>query len=105
VAGESGVRGVEEEVRRRASIGRIFPWFILGFVAMALANTLHLFPPVMIHLFTGAGRFMIVMALAAIGLNANIRKMLGAGFKPLILGLAVWATVAVSSIIVQRLLV
>lgn len=46
---------------------------------------------------------MIVMALAAIGLSADFKKMLKTGLKPLFLGLIVWFIVAIVSILVQFL--
>jgi uncharacterized membrane protein YadS len=44
---------------------------------------------------------MIVMALSAVGLSADFRKMLKTGVKPLFLGLIVWFTVTVVSLGVQ----
>jgi uncharacterized membrane protein YadS len=44
---------------------------------------------------------MIILALTAVGLNANFRKFLKTGFKPVLLGLAVWFVVAVTSLVVQ----
>jgi uncharacterized integral membrane protein (TIGR00698 family) len=82
---------------------RVFPWFILGFLATSLVNTLHLLPVSALSAAAAAGRFLIVMALAAVGLNANLRKMVQAGFRPILLGLGVWASVAVSSLAIQRL--
>ena len=41
------------------------------------------------------------MALTAIGLSADLRRMAGTGFKPIALGLGVWIAVAVSSLAVQ----
>jgi uncharacterized membrane protein YadS len=47
------------------------------------------------------GKFMIVMALSAIGLSADFKKMLKTGVKPIFLGLIVWLVVALVSIAVQ----
>jgi uncharacterized membrane protein YadS len=47
------------------------------------------------------GKFMIVMALSAIGLSADFKKMLKTGVKPIFLGLIVWFVVALVSIAVQ----
>jgi uncharacterized membrane protein YadS len=48
------------------------------------------------------GKFMIVMAMSAIGLSTDLRKLLANGRKPLILGLCCWAAVAAVSLAVQR---
>ncbi|HPT87314.1 MAG TPA: putative sulfate exporter family transporter, partial [Bacillota bacterium] len=52
-------------------------------------------------LCTETGKFLIVVALSAIGLNSDFKKMMKTGFKPMLLGLIVWASVTVTSIIVQ----
>ncbi len=42
----------------------------------------------------------IVMARAGVGLNADLRKVVSAGFRPILLGLGVWVSVAVSSLVI-----
>jgi len=44
---------------------------------------------------------MIIVALTAIGLSANLRKMAATGARPILLGLGVWAAVSISSLLVQ----
>jgi len=83
------------------SLKRIFPWFVLGFLATSLLNTLGLFRWDTTHLLSEAGKFLIIMALTAIGLGADLKKMLKTGVKPLFLGLIVWFVVSVVSIGVQ----
>lgn len=83
------------------SFRKIFPWFIVWFLAASLLNTLGFINAQAAGYITAAGKFMIVTALSAIGLNSNFRQMLKAGFKPMLLGLIVWICVAVTSIIVQ----
>lgn len=83
------------------SFKKIFPWFILWFLIASLLNTLGIFTGNSIHYINIIGKFMIVMALSAIGLSADFKKMLKTGLKPLFLGLIVWFTVAIVSLIVQ----
>ncbi len=83
------------------SLKKIFPWFIVGFLAASLLNTLGLFRADSVDWLGNAGKFLIVMALTAVGLNADFKKMLKTGIKPLLLGLLVWLVVAVVSIAVQ----
>jgi uncharacterized integral membrane protein (TIGR00698 family) len=83
------------------SLKKIFPWFILWFLVASLLNTLGLFDATAIKCINTLGKFMIVMALSAVGLSADFKKMLKTGIKPMILGLIVWFTVAVVSLIVQ----
>ncbi|MDK2933836.1 MAG: hypothetical protein PWP27_1646 [Clostridiales bacterium] len=80
------------------SFKKIFPWFILWFLVASLLNTLGLFTNDLIHSFKLIGKFMIVVALSAIGLSADFRKMLKTGIKPLFLGFLVWFVVTAVSI-------
>ena len=81
---------------------KVFPWFVLGFVFAAVINTAVDSAPLFAHLVV-AGKFMIVMAMAAIGLNTNLKKLLTNGFKPVFLGVCCWSAVAVASLAVQRI--
>lgn len=83
------------------SFKKIFPWFIIWFLVASLLNTIGLFSANSIHYINIIGKFMIVMALTAIGLNTDFKKMLKTGVKPILLGLMVWFIVAIVSIIVQ----
>lgn len=85
------------------SFVRVFPWFVLGFLLAAVITSIFPIP----HAVTGAlgqsGKFMIVMAMAAIGLSTDIKALVAQGKKPLLLGLACWAAVASVSLAVQYL--
>ncbi|MBU3143114.1 YeiH family protein [Clostridium sp. CF012] len=83
------------------SMSKIFPWFILWFLVASVLNTLGLFKGNSISYINTLGKFMIVMALSAIGLCSDFKKMMKNGVKPILLGLIVWFTVAIVSIAVQ----
>jgi len=83
------------------SFKKIFPWFIVWFLIASLLNTLGLFKGNSIIYINTLGKFMIVMALCAIGLNTDFKKMIKNGTKPILLGFIVWVSVAVVSILVQ----
>jgi uncharacterized integral membrane protein (TIGR00698 family) len=76
------------------------PVFIVLFLLASLLNTLGLMgqfgPSVQL-----IGRWVLVVALAAVGLQGHWRAFTGAGARPLLLGLATWITVAVASLAVQ----
>ena len=86
----------------RLDIGKIVPWFVLGFLAASLARTVGLLPPAASSALNEVGKFGICAAMAAIGLNANPIKLFHNGVRPIFLGLACWAAVAVVSLAVQR---
>jgi uncharacterized membrane protein YadS len=46
----------------------------------------------------------IVMAMAAIGLNTSLVKLLKNGKKPILLGLICWAVLSVTSLLVQSVM-
>lgn len=84
------------------SIAKIFPWFVLGFVLTAILNTFLPIPDTVSSALVQIGKFMIVMAMTAIGLNTNLKKLLTNGLKPICLGLCCWFVVAVVSLLVQH---
>lgn len=81
---------------------RVFPWFVIGFVATAIINTFWRAPAISGILVT-TGKFMIVMAMVAIGLNTNLDRLVRNGFKPIFTGLCCWAAVAGVSLLIQKL--
>jgi uncharacterized membrane protein YadS len=87
-----------EEGAGRFKFAKVFPWFVLGFAAAALLNTFAGIPAAMARGLFTLGKFMIVMAMAAIGLNTNLKKLLANGFKPIFLGLCCWLAVALTSL-------
>ena len=84
------------------SFVRVFPWFVLGFVLTAIFNTFLPIPEQVSATLVDIGKFMIVMAMSAIGMNTNLKKLLTNGLKPMFLGLCCWFVVAVVSLIVQH---
>lgn len=83
------------------SFRKIFPWFVLWFLVASLLNTMGIFSRTAISYINISGKFMIVMALSAVGLTSDFKKMLKTGIRPIFLGLIVWFNVAVVSIAVQ----
>lgn len=82
------------------SFKKVFPWFVIGFLAAAMLNT---FFPIenFNNILSQTGKFMIIMAMACIGLNTNIIKLIKSGTKPILLGFICWAVLSVVSLIVQ----
>lgn len=80
---------------------KIFPWFVLGFVIASVANTFLPLPAELCGFLSQAGKFMIVMAMAAIGLNTNLVKLVKSGAKPILLGFICWIVLSLTSLGVQ----
>ena len=92
----------------RFSFVKVFPWFVVFFLLAAVVNT-WLFsalrvPETVPAFLNTAGKFMITLAMAAIGLNTNIVKLVRSGWKPILLGLVCWIAIAGVSIGVQSAL-
>lgn len=85
------------------SFVRVFPWFVLGFLLAAVLTSVVPIPRAVTGSLVLCGKFMIVMAMVAIGLSTDLQALIRQGKKPLILGLACWTAVAVVSLLVQHL--
>ncbi len=89
------------------SLKKVFPFFILFFVLASLITTVatglgapaDVFAPL-----KQLSKFFIVMAMAAIGLNTDIVKLVRTGGKPIVMGFFCWVGIAVVSLAVQHLL-
>lgn len=79
---------------------RALPSFIGLFLVASLINTIGLIGPYAAPVQTLA-RFVMVVALAAVGLQGHWRAFAGAGPRPLLLGCGTWAIVALTSLLVQ----
>ncbi|MCW5578809.1 MAG: putative sulfate exporter family transporter, partial [Dokdonella sp.] len=86
------------------SLRHIFPWFILGFLAASALRTAGLVPTALLAPLHLAAGFLIIVALTAIGLSADLRRMLASGARPILLGFGAWVAVSLASLAVQGLL-
>jgi uncharacterized integral membrane protein (TIGR00698 family) len=85
-------------------LGKVFPWFVLGFLLAAVLRSTGALPSVVTSSLAVTGKFLIIAAMAAIGLNTNLRTFIKAGPRALLLGAATWMTVAISSLAIQFIL-
>ena len=83
------------------NFAKVFPWFILGFLLAAVIRSLSIIPVTIAGSLAWTGKFLIIAAMSAIGLNTNIRTFIKAGPRALLLGAATWITVAISSLMIQ----
>ena len=86
------------------SFAKVFPWFVLFFAAAALAGTFLEIPANISSLLAQLGKFGIIMAMAAIGLNTNLKALLLNGIRPIALGGLCWAVVTFAALAVLRVL-
>lgn len=83
------------------NFARVFPWFVLGFLGAAILNSTGWIPASTSITLSQMGKFLIIMAMAAIGLNTSIQAFVKAGPRALLLGAATWSAVLLSSLAVQ----
>ena len=86
------------------SLRRIFPMFVLYFVLACIVNTTGILPAEISHGLGMLGKFSIVLAMSAIGLNTDLASLVRNGARPLALGMVCWIAVAGTSLIVQHAL-
>ena len=83
------------------SIAKIFPWFILGFLAMAVAASIFPIPAQAVSMTKRLSKFLMVCALAAIGLNTSFKDMKKAGVAPMLHGFIISALVVIVALLVE----
>jgi uncharacterized integral membrane protein (TIGR00698 family) len=79
------------------------PWFVLGFVAMMLFNSFDLIPQIDKAYLVQSTTFLLTVALAAMGLETDIRKLRAKGRKPLLIGAGSWLFISVFSLVLVEL--
>ena len=85
----------------KVSIKSIFPWFILGFLAMSALTSLGLIPAGTAAALKTISKFLMVAALAAIGLNTDFKSLCRSGAKPMLHGFIISLLVVLVAIAVE----
>jgi uncharacterized integral membrane protein (TIGR00698 family) len=86
-----------------AGVLRLVPWFLIGFVLVAAANSAGVIPAGAHAPLEHASVFLVALALSAIGLSTDVAALRKAGHRPLLLGALLWVTVAAASLALQAL--
>ena len=94
-------RGVSKE--KNYSIINIFPYFILGFIAMIVLRNIgdEIFISnkeqwiETVTLIKALSKIFLTMAMAAIGLSTNLKDIINMGYKPFIVGFIAMLTVGI----------
>ena len=89
------------------SLKRALPLFVVLFVVASIITTICVGFGVDANLFMPLkelSKFFIIMAMAAIGLNTDIVKLVKSGGKPITLGFTCWIAITVVSLLLQKFL-
>lgn len=90
---------------KKVSLKSIFPMFILYFILASIITTVAVSAGADISIFNPVkelSKFFIVLAMAAIGLNTNIIKLVKTGGKPIVLGFCCWVGITGVSLVMQH---
>ena len=86
---------------KKVNLKKIFPWFILLFLGAALLNSIGLIPATLSSSLATLSKFLMVMALAAIGLKTDIRDVKKSGPLPMLHGFLISTIVVIVALMVQ----
>lgn len=79
------------------------PWFVLGFIAVMLLNSVITVAPHEKAQIVSLTNFLLSMALAAMGLETDFAKLRQEGLKPLALAFCAWVFIASFSLVLVKL--
>lgn len=85
---------------KKVNITKIIPWFIGGFLIMAAFNSAGFIPEAASSVIKSASKFLMVTALAAIGLNTSITDFKKAGLRPMFYGITIDTLVTLTALAV-----
>lgn len=85
---------------KKVNIFKVIPWFIAGFLALAIFNSVGLIPAAVSGVMKTASKFLMVTALAAIGLGTSITDFKKAGFAPMLYGITIDTLVTLTALAV-----
>ena len=85
---------------KKVNILKIVPWFIGGFLVLAVVNSVGLIPTAVSGVMKGASKFLMVTALAAIGLGTSITDFKKAGLAPMFYGITIDTLVTLTALAV-----
>ena len=85
---------------KKVNILKIVPWFIGGFLALAIVNSVGLIPVEISTFMKSASKFLMVTALAAIGLGTSITDFKKAGLSPMFYGITIDTLVTLTALVV-----
>ena len=94
-------KGAGEQQSVGATVMKVFPWFIVIFLGMAILNTVGLFDmiPGAAKFFKTGYKYLVTAALVGVGFKIEFKELFTKGTKPIILGGVTWAAIAASTLL------
>ena len=85
---------------QKVHLVKMIPWFIGGFLLLAVLNSIGYIPVAVSGVMKSTSKFLMVTALAAIGLNTSITDFKKAGLAPMFYGITIDTLVTLTALIV-----
>lgn len=100
-----GTRMKQKELKKanntdKVNIVKIIPWFIGGFLLLAVLNSVGCIPAEAGSVIKATSKFLMVAALAAIGLGTSITDFKKAGLRPMFYGITIDTLVTLTALVV-----
>lgn len=100
-----GTRMKQKELQAKSqgakvNLMKIIPWFIGGFLVLAIGNSVGVIPAELSNVMKHASKFLMVTALAAIGLGTSIKDFRKAGLSPMFYGITIDTLVTLTALAV-----
>lgn len=86
------------------SFKKSFPFFVLFFILASVITTVFHLPATVTASLKELSKFLIVMAMAAIGLNTNVIHLVKTGAKPIFTGFCCWVGISLVSLGMQHMM-
>ncbi len=98
-----GTRMKQKEMKeahkgQKVNLIKIIPWFIGGFLLLAVLNSVGCIPAVLGGVIKRTSKFLMVTALAAIGLGTSISDFRKAGLAPMFYGITIDTLVTLTAL-------
>lgn len=85
---------------QKVNLMKIIPWFIGGFLLLAILNSVGCIPVAVSGIMKSTSKFLMVTALAAIGLGTSITDFKKAGLAPMFYGITIDTLVTLTALVV-----
>lgn len=100
-------RKMKGDDKKQVNFKKIFPFFIIYFILASIITTIatnYGVSAAFFNPFKNLSKFFIIMAMAAIGFNTNIVKLVKTGGKPIVMGFFCWLGITLVSLGMQSIL-
>ena len=91
---------MENASGKKVNVLKIIPWFIVGFLALAILNSVGFIPAEVSGIMKTISKFLMVTALGAIGLSTSLLDFKKAGLKPMFYGITIDTLVTLTALLV-----